>query len=620
MPSSSFFGLNIAYSGMQTYQAALNVTAHNVANVNTTGYSRQTANQSANAPIRTQVPYGMIGTGAQVTSITQSRSVYYDKKYWASCSTNAKYSSQSYYLTSLEKFLYTKDKDDGGITTSFDNFYTTLTSLSSDVTDESKLQQVVSYASTFTDFITSTAKDVQKLQEESNFEIKTTIDSINSLSEQICAVTQQINTLETYGDHANDLRDQRNVLIDNLSEYVNVSVDEVTDENGFTSQYMVHVNGSLLVDTDEYHTLTYKQRENKENLTDVDGLYDVSWDNGVAIKTNAQIGGKLQALFEVRDGNNATTFNGDLGSVTKDASGKLQLVLKNTTVNDVTELNIASNDGTLTIEGMDYGYESFNVAVGADGNFTYTFELKEITSVKQAALENAVDRGSSASVGDEVKFKGVPYYMAQLNKFVRQFSQEFNEVCNQGYDSEGNQGLDFFNSKQATSGNNYIFTEKGDGYDASFSSKPTMDADGNYIGSYYYMDCLNFSVNTTIQDDYKKIPVHSTATAGAAENDNLKKLMALKDDKTMFTHGAPDAFLQTMVASLGVDSKRANTMASSQSKITQTIESQRLSVSGVDEDEEGADLVKYQNLLFNQYKVLSVMDEVFDKLINGTAV
>ena len=88
----------------------------------------------------------------------------------------------------------------------------------------------------------------------------------------------------------------------------------------------------------------------------------------------------------------------------------------------------------------------------------------------------------------------------------------------------------------------------------------------------------------------------------------------------MFLHGAPDSFLQSLTADVGVDGQKAVSLEQSQKNIRDAVDVQRQSVSGVDEDEETESLMTYQQMLFNQYKVLSVMNEVLDKLINQTAV
>ena len=75
-----------------------------------------------------------------------------------------------------------------------------------------------------------------------------------------------------------------------------------------------------------------------------------------------------------------------------------------------------------------------------------------------------------------------------------------------------------------------------------------------------------------------------------------------------------------MTADVGVDCKKAITLERSQKNIRDAVEIQRQSVSGADEDEETENLLIFQKMLFNQYKVLSVMNEVLDKLINQTAI
>lgn len=103
--ASTFFGLDIASTGMKSYQAALNTTAHNLANVATPGYSKQTANMSATNPLVTGSTYGMVGTGVNVDSITRQRNEYYDTKYRISSSVQSQYGTQSYYLNCIDKYF-----------------------------------------------------------------------------------------------------------------------------------------------------------------------------------------------------------------------------------------------------------------------------------------------------------------------------------------------------------------------------------------------------------------------------------------------------------------------------------------------------------------------------------
>ncbi len=621
---STFFGLDIAQSGMQAYQTALNTTAHNIANAGTKGYSKQTVVSQASKPLRAFSTYGMIGTGVAVTDITRQRSDYYDRKYQIGSATAAEYSTKSYYLNCIGSYIYAKDSDVAAITNSFDNFFAKLTNAESDTTSSTFRQEVSQYGETFATNIQETANNLKKLQDEANSEVKICVDQVNSLAERIVSLTKQINTLEVYGPTANDLRDQRSSLVDELSQYANVETKETVPSNGLKhNQYQVFLNGEMLVDTIKANKLVLSQTTGKDNINDVTGLYEVMWDNGQTFNCHStSLGGKLQAIFQVRDGNNGENLAGKLSNVHENTStGRTEVTLSDTNVNSTANLNIPSSDGVITIDGFKYQYDSFNVSVKSDGTYSYTFTLKDNISVEQkGVLNNAFTNGSSAKIGDAMDYKGVPYYMAQLNQFVRTFSEKFNKIHNQGFDANGKQGVDFLNMTQATDGSNVNFVENGAGNDQPFTSSPTLDADGNYVGSYYHMTCLNFSINKEVLEKPSMLAFSSDPESGSAENGNLQKLVALKDDAKMFAHGGAGSFIQALTSSVGVDGKTATSLAKGQDNILKAIDNRRLSLSGVDKDEEGSDLVKFQNLLFNQYKVLSVMNLVFDKLINGTGV
>lgn len=611
--ASTFFGIDIASSGMKTYQTSLNTTAHNLANVGTKGYSRQTANLSASLPLESGSTYGMIGTGVDVLSITRQRNEYYDTKYRISCSVQAQYETQSYYLNCIDRYFYSADSDTktASIPDTFDQLYTSITDLTSDPTDETKRTQVVEDSVSLTEQLNNTANYLQKLQAETNTQIANTVKEINSLAERICSLTKQINSLEVFGGTANDLRDQRGVLLDDLSAYCNIETKEIEPSDGVGyNQFYVYVNGEVLVDTTIFNSLTLQERQEKVNDCDADGLYDLSWSNGQPFNIrSSKLGGTLQALFEVRDGNNGENFTGKANGV----KGDKTLTVTGANCEDFYLLNIPASDGKIESEGLSYRYESFDVAIDADGNYTYTFHLKE--ELKRDVTDEDM------KIGDAVDKRGVPYYMSQINQFVRTFSSRFNEVHNAGYDAKSKAGLDYFNIVSHAD-EDLSFTEEKTNF--TFSSVLKRDADGNVIpgqtANYYWMTGLNINVNSEIRNDCNLIACKGEAGSGDAEKDNITALMKLKDDTKMFLHGTPDSFLQVLTSSVAVDSGKAETFSKSQTNILKAIDNQRTSVSGVDEDEEGADLVKFQNLLFNQYKVLSVMDEVFNKLINETAV
>ncbi|MCR5797234.1 MAG: flagellar hook-associated protein FlgK [Eubacterium sp.] len=622
----TFQGLDIARSGMMAYNTAMQTAAHNLANIGTDGYSKQTVNLTAQT--RSISTIQVMGSGISIVDIERQRNSYYDTKYQNTNSTYNRYATNSYYLDEVQKYVYAKADDDGGITTTFDAFCSKLSETTTDSGDGTRRAEIVTYAETFTDFIQETANNLQSLQKEANEEIKGCVEKINALADKIASVTKQINTLEAYGNNANDLRDQRIVLVDELSQYCNIETleKEPADGEAGLAQYYVYVDGTLMVDSYNVNHLEINETKSYKAINDIKGLYEVSWHDQTPFYSSSQsLGGKLQALFEFRDGNNGTTLTGLAdGNISKDSNGKYIVTLdpKTSSINDVNLLNIPNENGEITIGGNKYVYSSFEVQVGTDGNYEYKFTIKDDFSSKDAVvLEDSITNKSSITVGDNVEYKGIPYYMAQLNEFVRTYSSEFNSIHKEGYDNYGRQGIDFFNATVATTGSSYEFTEKdANGNVESFSSQPTKNSDGTYTGSYYYMTAMNICVSDKILKDPNFMANNKQTSSGKSENLNLMKLANLKDDSKMFLHGAPDSFLQSLTTDVGVDGMKATTLERSQKNILDAVDVQREAISGADEDEETQDLLTYQNLLFAQYKVLSVMNEVIDRLINQTGV
>lgn len=619
----TFQGLEIAKSGMMAYNTAMQTAAHNLANVGTKGYSRQVVRTTAHTtPIRTNK---VIGSGVDILGIERQRSEYYDTKYEQVNTTYSRYETHSYYLNEIQRKLYSVDDKTGGITNSFDLFCAQLTSLPNDAGEQARRKQITSNASTFTRFVQETATYLKNLQDEANSEIKASVGQVNAIADKIVSVTKQINTLEAYGGNANDLRDQRTVLLDELSEYFNIKVLEEEPADGVgLNRFYVYVDGAVFIDTYDVNKLVIKESDTINNINDIDGLYEVTWQNGSSFRPySSTLGGKLAGLFEARDGNNGAVLSGNAsGQLENNADGELVLTMEKANINDVNLLNIPSTNGKITINNVSYSYKSFEVEVSDTGEFTYKFTLNNEVSAKQAqSLNNAVKAGKPVTVGERVEYKGVPYYMAQLNEFVRTFAQEFNAIHKSGYDVYGNSGMDFFNAKDVTSGENFKFTERNEkGYDASFSSEAQRQPDGTFVGSYYYMTALNICVTDDLLENENLFACNSESLPGKSENLNILKLAGLKDDSSMFLHGAPDQFLQSFTADISVDCQKAFSLRDGQKDILDVVDLQRQSICGADEDEETENVLIFQRMVFNQYKVLSVMNEVLDKLINGTAV
>lgn len=126
MPST-FFGLNIATSGIYAASVNLNVTANNVANQTTKGYARQEATQVSKQALRVYQEYGMIGAGVHVTSIDRVRDTFYDQKYWTNQSKLGTSHVKNYYMSQIENTMNEFAVD--GFTKEYTNFFKSLEEL-----------------------------------------------------------------------------------------------------------------------------------------------------------------------------------------------------------------------------------------------------------------------------------------------------------------------------------------------------------------------------------------------------------------------------------------------------------------------------------------------------------
>lgn len=617
--ASTFFGLNIGKTGLYAYKAALNVTAHNIANAETEGYSRQVMGIQAGKPLRMNSTYGMAGTGVTVTGVNQLRDEYYDLKFRKNNTIFGEYAAKSHYMTEIENYFNEVTLE--GFTTSFDSLYKSLQELSNNPSSLTARTQVINYGKSLTEYFNSLSTNLKKIQEECNFEIRNMVEKINSIAQQIASLTKQINTLEVSGGKANDLRDQRNLLVDELSQIANITVTEkvVGDGIGVTS-YVIKIDGQTLVDTAEYNKLKVVPREYKQNQNDIDGLYDVYWENGQEFNLGSpNIGGALKGLYELRDGNNLHNLQGKVTA----AAGEIFIVVTGTTINAVEKLNIPET-GIIKLGNQEYAYAGFEVKIDeTTGEFIYTFELKE--PLKSQFVD------ATASIGESINYKGIPYYLDQMNEFIRTFSKAFNDIHRAGRDLDNDAGMDFFTATNKVSGREYVFGPYADSDDYYYYDYSTFNSQtGSFYedvpsnqplyGSYYFMTAENFTINSMLINNPRNFAASTDVLNGIDNNDIVEKLIRLKDDKSMFGTGTPAGFMQTLVADIGIDTRKANNFTQSQENILKAISNHKLSISGVDIDEEAMNLVRFQNAYNLSAKVVSVMNEIYDKLINYMGV
>ena len=627
--ASTFFGLHIGYSGLNAFQASINTTANNISNVQTEGYSRQEVNLTSSSAMRVYQKYGSTGTGVTAESVTQIRDEYYDQKYWYTNPSKGYYDRKVYYLDQIENY-YTDSAANPGFSTILSKMFNSLDSVKDSAGDTSVRNEFVSNADKLCTYFSSTATSLQELQSTINDEIKTTVDNVNSIVQKIALLNKQINTIEQQGAKANELRDQRALLVDDLSEIMTVSVEETDvvntnypDMHTGATMFKVKVNGQLLVDTYEYNELAVSVRTAKHNQSDVEGLYDVVWKNSnntFNIHSN-NLSGSLKGLFELRDGNDEQNFKGTVAEV---SSNKIRL--EHLSTGDINMLNLPDT-GAFTANNYTFTYNGWEAEVDEDGTITaVTLNVNE--GIAPSIQEKL--RSQRLQIGESVNFKGIPYYQNQMNTFLRAFATSFNDIHKTGIDLSGDAGVSFFVADDKALNQEGDFDIDIRKYD-DLTEQTRTKADGttttyrsftNSDDTYYRLTALNVDVADAITSDAKKLctTVNDGVKRGQDAHDLTEKLLKLESDVTLYRGNAADKFLQCLYSDITVDTQECETFLDNYTNVINAIQQQRDSKSAVDEDEEALDLVKFQNAYNLASKIIQTMTEMYDQLILNTGV
>ena len=639
MPSQ-FFGLNIAYTGLLASNAAMNTTSNNIANVQTEGYSRQQVTQQASNALRVFQTYGCAGAGVETLAIERIRDEFYDGRFWDNNAQLGEYDMKQYYMQQLETYF----DDDGkstGFKTIFDQLMVTgMQALLKDPNSATAKSQFVGYAGALTEYFNGMAGNLEKVQKDINQEIKLKVDQINSIAGEIASLNKQINTIELAGTKANELRDRRTLLVDELSKIVDVEVKETpiidaNNENRETgaNRYMVKIaGGQMLVDGSDYNGLECVARTSYEkvNQTDIDGLYDVYWSDGQKFNLyNASMGGDLAGLIQMRDGNNGENFSGEVTATgtTTDADGKthdtVTVKVTKAYLQDLNKCNLSDQGGVIDLGNQEFYYDSWEYTCEYDANgeatYTYTFTLSDSEKNPRGITNDRV--GKKAEIGTDLSYQGIPYYMNQMNEWIRTFSQKFNDILTSGYSGSGDPGVKMFTGNKATSSEQFLLDDASKRYDKQEkkNSKVTVKVNDD---SYYRLTAKNFDILDAMEQDPSLMANRYDAADGVEQNDLLNDLKNLATDKSKMSFRGCNAseFLQCILSDVALNASRANTFYASFKDISNTIDNQRISISGVDEDEEAVNLVKYQNGYNLASKMIQTLTEVYDRLILETGV
>lgn len=302
--------LNIGRGALQVNQTALQVTGHNIANINTPGYSRQTLALETTTP--SPVGAGVIGTGVRAQEIS--------RVYDGLLAFQLKGETENYGSLSAEKDTISRVEEifnnlsGSGLKDRLSAFFNALQDLSSNAGGYAERSQVLSNAEMLANTINSTASDLSTLRTSIDSDVKSTVVDINRLTSQIADLNGKIAEQEMSGFPANDLRDKRDGLMGDLSGLINYSYIE--DKSGQMSIFVG--KGSPIVDGIRYYALSTAGNAGNSNLSDVllsSGAGNINITGDIS-------GGRLKGLLSVRD-TDITGYQSRLNTFTANLAGEI---------------------------------------------------------------------------------------------------------------------------------------------------------------------------------------------------------------------------------------------------------------------------------------------------------
>ncbi len=475
---SLFGSLYIGVSGLQTSQNALNTTAHNMSNIDTTGYTRQQVQQgtriyktiSTNA---TAISWQQTGLGVNYTQVKQVRDDFLDKAYRRESGRSAFYETSTYAFEEVYDLF--QELEGEAFADSISNLWKSVEDLARNPGDAVTQGVFVQRCSEFVTRSQAVYKGLSEYQDNLNNQVKRHVDTINAYGKRIAELNQEIQKIEGGKvEKANDLRDERNLLIDELSALANIECRTNADGN-----IIIKLEGKDFVKSDSaneielytdletgFYTPYWKHlaRKDSNGKVDAEGIKGAELFNmnqKISTSMNTDIGA-LKSILMVRGDHRATHEDlhiGEPGGAEKYDREISQSIMMNvqaefdqlinaitTKINEV--FRDAANqagpfpDSTYMRDANGDPYQIFNTMTGSKEDKDFTVmnliingELKQAPSLLGFKKENGqVDQETADRLQDLFKEEGLtlnPNVKTKLD-FVNYYDNLISQVANSG--------------------------------------------------------------------------------------------------------------------------------------------------------------------------------------------
>lgn len=566
--------LQVGVSGLTASQNALNTTAHNLANVGTKGYTRQ---QVVMADFGYQkwgvnhISTLQTGLGVNIETVRQVRNMFYDKSYRTEVGRQGFYQTQYEAVQEAESMF--GELEGVAFQDSLNDLWTSLQEVAKQPDAIEVRATLVQNAESFLERAQNIYKQLGEYQVNLNTQISDKVSRINEIAAGIHNLNKKISLYESNGtEHANDLRDERNNLLDELGGIINITYKE--NSNGVVT---VMAEGSPLVS----ETGTYKM--------------------GVA-KASASSDFLKPVWVELdRD-----VFNLDIPSSTEKSTdiGSLKglLVARGSDKANYTDIPVkpvktaAMTDADYNLALADYENKvaEYNKNVNVSVIMTAQAQFDQLIHGIVTAINDIFSPNKEVTIG------GVTYTVLDTDKAPYGMDEP-----------DYTQGQALFNRKSTDR-----YTETVIGGDTYYVYNKEESSD-----IYSLFTISEIEINPQIKDNYSKLPLSSTKENGEVDMETAKALTELW--KQPFAALSPNSlavstfkdYYTNFTGELATRGDELNTISQNQAVMAQNIDDQRQSVMGVSSDEELTNLIKYQHAYNASSRFITVIDQMLEHIV-----
>jgi flagellar hook-associated protein 1 FlgK len=590
--------LDIAGGAMQASQLAMEVTSHNIANANTEGYSKQKLELQANNPI-TMSP-GQLGTGVKATEVMRQYNAFLNSQVVQKQSDYSYWSTQKDAMSQVESIF--NETGGNGLNAMMSDFWNSWSDLENNPDGTTERTSLLAKTDNLISTVQSMDTNLRAYQKNLDTNISGTVDDVNNILKQIATLNSNITNVEVKGaTNANDLRDQRDLLLQKLSQHLDITSYEDTT-NGQVNVFIL--GGTPLVLGNNAFSLS-----TANNTTT--GISDVLWNDtsgrtinltGPTIKLK---GGDIAGMVNVGD-TQIGSYLDSLNTLTKELIWQV-----NSLHSEGTGLqSVSSMTGTVQGTGAKDLSSDFLFSDRYDPSGTFDITVNDANG---NATNYTID---TASYGTAHGTTGTT-----VNDLMGAINEQTGGNITAGLDSDGHFQM------TASSGQTFNVNPSSTG-----SSSNALAILG--VNTFF---SWTETVGQPVQDITETVGVNPALKAnpnlissGYLDSDNkvatganeVASAISALQDKVIPNIGDPgvsttmDSYYSSLVAQVGIDSQNASQNESFNNTLLTQYTQSKESVSGVNLDDEMTDLLKFQQLYQAAAKLISICDDMMQSLLS----